>query len=233
MSNPSSPANAKAYLVIPAGGRGVRMGGGEPKQFRDFRGKPLLRATVEAFLQPGMPPLSGVSLAVPSDRIAEVQSWDFGVPSWVVEGGASRQASVLAALSALPDEPASTVLIHDAVRPFPPSGPILEAIQELPAWDGVLLGEASTDTLKRVDADGRVTETVRRESIYRAQTPQIALLGTWRKAFAWALKTGFEATDDVALLEAMGMRVRMVPSLGSNLKITTTEDWNQATECGR
>ncbi len=233
MSSPSSPASDKVYLVVPAGGRGERMGGGVPKQFRDFAGRPLLKATIEAFLQPGMPALAGVSLAVPLQRMSEAQSWNFGLPTWVVESGISRQASVLAALSVLPDEPEAIVLIHDAVRPFPPAGPILDAIHALETWDGALLGEASTDTLKRVDGQSRVLETVPRETIFRAQTPQVALLGTWRRAFAWAAKTGFEATDDVALLEALGWRVLMVPSPASNLKITTPEDWNRATECRR
>ena len=233
MSSPSSPASAKVYLVIPAGGRGERMGGGMPKQFRDFGGKPLLKATIEAFLRPEMPPLAGISLAVLLDRMDEARSWAFGLPTWVVEGGISRQASVYSALSVLPDEPEATVLIHDAVRPFPPASPILAAIHALDTWDGALLGEASTDTLKRVDAQGRILETVPREAIFRAQTPQVARLGTWRRAFAWAVKTGFEATDDVALLEVLGWRVLMVPSPASNLKITTLEDWNRATECGR
>ena len=209
------------------------MGGSVPKQFRDFEGRPLLKATIEAFLRPGMPALAGVSLAVPLDRMDEARSWDFGLPTWVVQGGISRQASVLAALSALPDEPGSTILIHDAVRPFPPAEPILDAIRALETWDGALLGEASTDTLKRVDGQGRVLETVPREAIFRAQTPQVAKLGAWRQAFDWAAKTGFEATDDVALLEALGWRILLVPSPASNLKITTPDDWNRATGCGR
>jgi len=233
VSSHSLPASDRVYLVIPAGGRGERMGGGVPKQFRDFAGRPLLKATIEAFLQTGMPSLAGISLAVPFDRRQEVQRWDFGVQTWVVEGGQSRQASVLAALSVLPDDLESTVLIHDAVRPFPPAGPIKEAIRSLETWDGALLGEISTDTLKRVDGGNRVLETIPRETILRAQTPQVALLGTWRRAFAWAEKTGLEATDDVALLEVLGLRVLMVPSPASNLKITTLEDWNQATECRR
>jgi 2-C-methyl-D-erythritol 4-phosphate cytidylyltransferase len=231
VSSPSSPANANVYLVIPAGGRGERLGGGVPKQFRDFGGRPLLKATIEAFLRPGMPALAGISLAVPLNRMKEAQNWNFSLPTWIVQGGISRQASVLAALAVLPDEPQSIVLIHDAVRPFPPAGPILAAIHSLESWDGALLGEASTDTLKRVDAQSRVSETVPREVIFRAQTPQVALLGTWRRAFAWAAKTGFEATDDVALLEALGWRVLMVPSPASNMKITTPEDWDRATEC--
>ena len=208
------------------------MGGGVPKQFRDFGGRPLLRATIEAFLQPGMPALSGLSVAVPADRREEVKAWAFGLPAWVVEGGSSRQASVQAALVILPDEPEATILIHDAVRPFPPPGPIVAAIQALDTWDGALLGEESTDTLKRVDSEGQVLETVSRKDIFRAQTPQVALLGTWRRAFDWAAKTGFQATDDVSLLEALGLRVLMLPAPASNLKITTPEDWNRATECG-
>lgn len=209
------------------------MGGGTPKQFRDFQGKPLLKVTIEAFLQAGMPGLSGIAMAVPPTRVQEAKSWDFHLPSWVVEGGPSRQASVLAALEALPDDPDSIVMIHDAVRPFPPAGPILEAIAALESWDGALLGEVSTDTLKRVDGEGQVLDTIPRETIFRAQTPQISRLGTWRRAFEWARKTGFSATDDVALLEAMGGRVKMVASPASNLKITTPEDWARATDCGR
>lgn len=232
MSSPSSLASSKVFLVIPAGGRGERMGGGVPKQFRDFGGRPLLKATIEAFLRPGMPLLAGLSIAVPEDRIEEVRGWDFGLPCWVLAGGASRQASVLAALTALPDDPAATVLIHDAVRPFPPAEPIFEAIRCLDTWDGAALGEASTDTLKRVDAEGRIQDTVPRESIFRAQTPQVARLDTWRRVFQWAEDTQFKATDDASLIEASGGRVRLVFSPPSNLKITTPADWNRATGCG-
>lgn len=234
MSNPSSPVNDNVYLVIPAGGKGKRMGGGVPKQFRDFCGRPLLKATVEAFLKPEMPSLAGISMAVPKDHLAEAQTWDFGLRTWVVEGGATRQASVEAALSVLPDEPRSIVLIHDAVRPFPPAGPTHAAIQGLADWGGALLGEASTDTLKQVDLHyGQVMKTIPRETIFRAQTPQLSRLETWRKVFAWAARTGFKVTDDVSLLEQFGVTVLLVPSPPSNLKITTLDDWNWATECGR
>lgn len=213
------------FLVIPAGGRGLRMGGDVPKQFRDWAGRPLLLATLEAFLQPGMPPLAAVSLAVPPDRLEEVGAWDIGVPLHVVIGGDTRQASVAAALAALPDDPDRPVLIHDAVRPFPPAPPILEAIRCLEDWDGALLVEPSTDTLKRIDASGRVVATEPRDRIVRAQTPQVARLETWKRAFAWAEDQGFEATDDISLLEALGNKIRVVFSTPSNLKLTTPEDW--------
>jgi len=223
----SLPAGAedRPFLVIPAGGRGLRMGGGIPKQFRDWHGRPLLKGTIEAFFGLGMPTLAGLALAVPPDRLEEVRSWDFGLPTWVVEGGETRQDSVAAALSVLPGPETIPVLIHDAVRPFPPLEPILQALTSLKDWDGAVLAEASTDTLKRVDSEGRILETVPRECIFRAQTPQVARLGTWRQALAWAHGTGFMGTDDVSLLEGQGLRVRIIPAPPSNLKLTTPEDW--------
>lgn len=203
------------------------MGGGLPKQFRDWGGRPLLRATVEAFLEPGMPPLAGIALAVPESHLEETRRWAFSVPCWVVPGGDTRQDSVWAALRALPDLPMAPVMIHDAVRPFPPSTPLWEALEALNRFDGVLLGEPSTDTLKRVDVQGRVLGTEPREEFFRAQTPQIARLGTWLQAFRSADEAGFTGTDDVALLERLGLAVKLIPSPSSNLKLTTPEDWNR------
>ncbi len=212
------------------------MGGGIPKQFRDWGGVTLLEATLRAFLSPAMPELAGIALAVPADRVDEVRAWRFPVPLWVVAGGATRQESVALALAALPEEPSAPVMIHDGVRPFPPAGPIREALDALASWDGAVLGEPSTDTLKRVDPQGRVLGTEPREGIFRAQTPQVATLGLWRKAFLWARDAGFAATDDVSLLEAMGLRVKLVLSPAANLKLTTPEDWSRwhpdTTGCG-
>jgi 2-C-methyl-D-erythritol 4-phosphate cytidylyltransferase len=212
------------------------MGGGTPKQFRDWGGITLLEATLRAFLVPGMPPLAGIALAVPEDRLEQVRAWTFPVPLWAVPGGDTRQASVARALAALPDHPSTPVMIHDGVRPFPPAGPVAEALDALAVWDGAVLGEPSTDTLKRVDEQGRVLGTEPREGIFRAQTPQVARLQVWRKAFRWAEEHGFAGTDDVSLLEAMGLRVKLVLAPPSNLKLTTPEDWArwhpETTGCG-
>jgi 2-C-methyl-D-erythritol 4-phosphate cytidylyltransferase len=232
--NISSFASSEpTFLVIAAGGRGLRMGGGEPKQFRDWGGMPLLEATVRAFMVPEMPALSGIALAVPEERLEQVRAWRFGVPHQTVAGGATRQDSVARALAALPDLPWARVMIHDAVRPFPPAGPVREALAAVSAraaevWDGAVLGEPSTDTLKRVDPAGRILGTEPREGIFRAQTPQVALLRVWLEAFAWARASGFQGTDDVALLETRGLRVKLIPSPPSNLKLTTPEDWARA-----
>jgi 2-C-methyl-D-erythritol 4-phosphate cytidylyltransferase len=224
-----SPASAETpYLLVAAGGRGLRMGAGVPKQFRDWGGMPLLEATLRAFLAPGMPALAGIALAVPEDRLEQVRAWTFPVPLVAVAGGATRQESVALALAAVPGPPQAPVLIHDAVRPFPPAAPIHAALAALASWDGAVLGEPSTDTLKRVDPSGQVLGTEPREGIFRAQTPQVARLGLWLEAFAWAQRSGFQATDDVSLLEAMGLRVLLVPAPPTNLKVTTAEDWDRA-----
>jgi 2-C-methyl-D-erythritol 4-phosphate cytidylyltransferase len=204
------------------------MGGGLPKQFRDWDGRPLLQVTVEAFLAPDMPRLAGIVLAVPEAHLEEARSWAFSVPCTAVPGGETRQESVWAALCTLPDQPLAPVMIHDAVRPFPPAAPLWEALDVLNQYDGVLLGEPSTDTLKRVDAQGRVLRTEPREEFFRAQTPQIARLGTWLHAFRAAEEAGFTGTDDVALLERLGLVVKLIPSPSSNLKVTTPEDWERA-----
>ena len=228
-----SASGDPVFLAIAAGGQGLRMGGGEPKQFRDWGGVPLLQATVRAFLAQDMPPLAGIVLAVPQDRLDQVRAWSFGVPLQAVAGGATRQESVALALAVLPDLPGAVVLIHDAVRPFPPAGPIRAALEAVcapgeGAWEGAVLGEPSTDTLKRVDATGRVLATEPRDRIFRAQTPQVARLRQWLEAFAWARASGFQGTDDVSLLEALGRRVKLVPAPASNLKLTTPEDWARA-----
>jgi 2-C-methyl-D-erythritol 4-phosphate cytidylyltransferase len=175
-----------------------------------------------------MPSLAGIALAVPETHLEEACGWSFGVPCSVVQGGATRQESVWLALRTLPDRPLAPVMIHDAVRPFPPAAPLWEALAALNLFDGVLLGEASTDTLKRVDGLGRVLRTEPREEFFRAQTPQIARLGTWLHAFQAAEEDGFLGTDDVALLEHLGLSVKLIPSPSSNLKLTTPEDWHRA-----
>ena len=214
------------FLVVPAGGRGLRMGAGRPKQFLDWGGRPLIKATIDAFFAPDMPALDGVAVALPLDRLGEAAGWAFPAPHRCCAGGETRQESVAAALSLIEGAPDDVVLIHDAVRPFPPAAPIKEALAAvLGGWDGAVLAEASTDTLKQVGEDLRVRGTLPRERIYRAQTPQAARLSTWLRAFAWAKSEGFAGTDDVSILEAMGLSVKAIPSPPSNRKITVPEDW--------
>jgi 2-C-methyl-D-erythritol 4-phosphate cytidylyltransferase len=215
------------FLVVPAGGSGLRMGAGVPKQFLDWGGVPLICATINAFFATDMPEIDGIALALPPDRLESASKWSFPAPHWCTSGGATRQESVAAAIKLLPDAPRAKVMIHDAVRPFPPPRPIHEAIRALDAWDGAALAEASMDTLKRIDANFQILATEPRDKIFRAQTPQLARLSTWRSAFAWAKENDFTGTDDVSILEAMGLKVRLIPSPPSNQKLTVPQDWER------
>lgn len=216
------------FLVIPASGSGLRMGGKIPKQFRDLGGISVLEAAIWAFLSPDMPNISGIAISVPQMYLELVKQWQFKIPTWVVVGGQTRQESVQLALKALPDIPQAIVMIHDAIRIFPPSGPIQLGLKALKDWDGVVLGESSTDTLKLIDHNKQIIRTISRDTVFRAQTPQMAKLELWRQAFNWASDSNFRATDDISILEALQKRILLVKSPSSNFKITTLNDWNYA-----
>ena len=205
----------------------MRMGADVPKQFLDWGGVPLICATINAFFAAEMPKIDAIALALPPDRLESAVKWAFPAPHRLTSGGATRQESVGSALKLLPDEPQAIVMIHDSVRPFPPPQPIHEAIRALDSCDGATLAEASTDTLKRIDTNFQIIATEPRDMIYRAQTPQMARLSTWQSAFAWAKENNFTGTDDVSILEAMGLNVRIIPSPASNQKLTVPEDWER------
>jgi len=139
----------------------------------------------------------------------------------VVAGGETRQGSVRRGLTALEVEAPDLVLVHDAARPWIPSGTIKALIAALEGADGAIPAVAVADTLKRV-ADGRIDGTVPREGLYRAQTPQAFHFGALLEAHR---SVGSDvATDDAALLEAMGKRVAIVPGSEDNIKLTYAED---------
>jgi 2-C-methyl-D-erythritol 4-phosphate cytidylyltransferase len=166
----------------------------------------------------------GVVLVVPAaDVVAEG-----GVP-----GGATRSASVRAGLAAVPVE-ATIICVHDAARPFASAQlftTVIEAIVN--GADGAVPGLAVADTIKRIDADGRVVETPQRAALVAVQTPQAFRAEVLRAAHG----LGNDATDDAALVEAIGGRVVVVDGEPTNRKITDRDDlaWarNTAVRDGR
>ena len=137
-----------------------------------------------------------------------------------VAGGATRTDSVRAGLAAVPED-ALVVLVHDAARPFVSDevvGRVLAPLSE--GWDGAIPGLPVPDTLKRVDGDGAVRETVSRDGLWAVQTPQAFLADALRRAYARA----GDATDCAALVEAAGGRVKVVEGDPRLLKVTTTAD---------
>ncbi len=201
--------------ILVAAGTGTRFGTDIPKQFAPLLGRPPIRHAAEA-LDPYVTLLQPVGDTGP---IAQALAGLHHLPP--VQGGATRQESVRAGLEALAPHHPDLVLVHDAARPFIPPGTIQALLAALEAAPGAIPAIPVADTLKRVAGD-RITETVARAGLYRAQTPQAfrfpALLAAHRAAPA------ANATDDAALLEAAGGAVAIVPGSEDNIKLTYKED---------
>lgn len=216
-------------VVIVAGGRGLRAGQaqGVPKQYALVGGETVLERTVRAFLAHSG--IAHVQVVIhPDDRDLYAQATaGIGDPRLLpaVPGGETRQSSGLAGLEALAPLAPARVVIHDAARPFVEAGVIDRVLAGLARAGGVLPGLAVADTLKRTDADGRITGTVDRTGLWRAQTPQgfaFAPILAAHRAAAAAGRSDF--TDDAALAEWHGLSVIMVEGSVTNRKITTAED---------
>ena len=214
--------------LIVAAGRGARAadaGGGLPKQYRHIGGVAMIAKSIAAFAT--HPRVDDVLVVIhPAD---EALYRDASKPFSrrlrpAVAGGARRQDSVRAGLEALAVAPPSSILIHDAARPFVSADLIDRVIGGLAAHQGALPALAVTDSLKRAE-DGRVTGTVARESLWQAQTPQgfrfDAILAAHRAA---ANEAGREFTDDSGVAEWFGLDVALVEGSASNRKLTTAED---------
>lgn len=222
-SGPSPVAHACGIaVVVPAAGSGSRMGG-EAKQRRPLGGAPVVVQTLRAFARhPAVGPL--VVVVPPFDL--EPFRWmldEYGVTAAVTTGGATRQASVARGLAALPEK-TDLVLVHDAVRPFVSAAQITAVVEAARAEGAAALAVPVADTLRRAEG-GAFGATVEREGLWRMQTPQAARLDWLREAHDSAARDGFTGTDEVALLQRAGRRVRLVAGDMRNLKLTHPADW--------
>lgn len=219
--------------MVVAGGRGLRAGGEVPKQYRPLAGRPVIARTIGALLaHPGVATILPVIHPDDAGLYAETAAgWSDrqGRVRAPVLGGAERQASVRAGLEALAADAPDLVLIHDAVRPFVTPAAIDAAIAALADHVAVVVGTPVVDTVNRTDAAGAVVETVPREGLWRAATPQgfrfPAILDAHRSAAA----TGRGSfTDDGAVAAAAGHAVHMVAIAEGNVKLTTPADFAAA-----
>ena len=217
---------ARVVAVVLAAGAGERMGGGEPKAFRELDGRSML--AIAAGSASATPEVDALLVACPPGMRERAMGEVVGLekPVSVLVGGASRQASVRAALAGLPSS-CRVVLCHDAARAL--AGPALfsAVVQELGAAPGDVAGVIPAlpvaDTIKRV-ADDEVIETVARADLRAAQTPQGFRARELIEAHRRAEATGREFTDDAAAVEWAGGRVRVIPGEADNMKITTELD---------
>ncbi len=205
----------RIVALLVAGGTGSRFGAALPKQFVSLAGRPVIRHAAEALL-PYIDLLQPVGEAT---RIGEALHGLNHLPC--VAGGAQRQDSVRAGLEALAPHAPDIVLVHDAARPVIAPGTIEALLRALESHRGAIPALPVADTLKRGEA-GVIVQTVARENLFRAQTPQAfhfnTLLALHRSPSHPA------ATDDAWLLEQAGLTVALVPGSEANRKLTVQED---------
>ena len=209
------------WAVVVAAGRGERLGLDRPKAFANLRDRPLLAESLERLEASDW--IDSIVVAAPpgweEPVILLAEELGCGKVVESVTGGETRARSVEAALAEV-DEDAAVVLVHDAARPVVPEEVIerlLTALNE--GWDGAIPVLPSTDTVKRVEGD-QVVETLDREGIVLAQTPQAFVAPALRDA----VSAGGDTTDCAALVEARGGRIKAVPGDARLVKITEPAD---------
>jgi len=223
----------KVSVILPAAGLGTRMGrersGTSRKQFMLLEGAPILLHTIRKFLH--CPSVSEIVVALRGEDL----DWARGLvhqdhpnkPVRFVEGGDSRQQSVENALEALTPE-TELVAVHDAVRPFIDSELVEKVIAEAAKSGAAIVGIVPIDTVKRVHKN-KIRDTLPRENLVLAQTPQVFRFDLLKRAFENARRDSFQGTDEASLVERMDeVEVSVVQGSDRNIKITRPTDMDLA-----
>jgi 2-C-methyl-D-erythritol 4-phosphate cytidylyltransferase len=217
---------AALWCVVPAAGRGTRVGGDCPKQYLPLAGRALMLHTLERLAD--HPRIGGLLVVLAADdaRWPGIESLG-GKPVRTTVGGGERADSVLAGLRALPPEVAEGdfVLVHDAARPCVRTADIERLIDAAAVGDGGLLGAPLRDTLKRADEHGHSRLTEPREQRWRAFTPQMFRRGQLVAALAAAAREGVVVSDEAMAMERAGHAPLLVEGAEDNIKVTTAADF--------
>lgn len=217
---------SRHFALIPAAGVGARMGAGCPKQYLPLAGKPMLTHVLDTFA--ASPLIEHAFLVVSAgdgyirDALATAGHLE-GRITVLFNGGETRQRSVLNGLHAMREQVRDEdwVLVHDAARPGLTGGLIERLISALrDDAVGGLLALPVVDTLKRGDTEGRAEQTVAREALWAAQTPQMFRYALLRRA----LEQAAAVTDEASAVEALGLRPRLVEGSPRNFKVTLPHD---------
>ena len=214
-------------VVIVAGGSSTRIGGPELKQFRWVAGKPMLLHSLQSFM--ARPDVVSVVVVVPQQYVADPPPWIFQCDVerlLLAPGGATRTESARNGLEDLPNE-ARIALIHDAARPLVDDAMVDRVVAAARAGDCVVPGLAVADTIKETNGDGIVTQTLDRAKLWRVQTPQGFPRELIERAHREAKQDRATATDDAALCERLGLKVRVVEGSERAMKVTHEADFKR------
>lgn len=214
-----APLSRHVSAIIAAGGRGLRFGTDHPKQLATLAGRTVLQRSLDAFVNSAV--IDDIVVALPAALAADPPEYLRSrlKSVIVVEGGERRQDSVRRAFDRV-DRHADVVVIHDAARPLVTDAVIRRTVDAAFETGAAIAALRASDTVKRADAAGRIAETLPREQIYLAQTPQAFLMDVLRDALAMSA----DATDEASLAEQAGHVVQLVEGDPRNLKITTPDD---------
>jgi len=221
-------SHPRHFAIVPAAGSGSRMAAARPKQYLSLLGRPLIHHALSVLC--AAPAIDAVFVVLSVDDTEwATHDWSALGPKLrpLFCGGATRADSVLGGLRAIAGEAAAGdwVLVHDAARPCLAPWHVAKLVREL-AHDevGGLLAVPVADTLKRADEHRHVCETVPRDSLWQAQTPQMFRYAMLRRA----LEGAREVTDEASAIEAAGLRPRLVQGDATNLKVTYPLDLHLA-----
>ncbi len=220
--------NHMVYAIIVAGGKGARMRQSVRKQYLELAGKPLIGHTLIAF--DACQTVDKVLLVIPQADVAVcnriIETLGLQKKPRLIAGGVERQDSVYNGLQAIANSAQADdiVVVHDGVRPFVTTAMLEACIDGARETGACITGVPAIDTLKRIDSDGWVQKTIAREHIRMVQTPQAFEFALLQNAHAQALEQGVLGTDDAALVENGGGRVKIIDGGRFNMKITTPED---------
>lgn len=199
------------------------MGTSKPKQYLELGGRPILSHTLDKF--EAAKKIDAIVLVTDMGSLALAK--DIAKPyskvKWVVTGGEKRQDSVAAGLKNVPMG-CEVVCVHDGVRPFISPELIDKCMSEAASHGACIVAVPVRDTIKRIDGEGRIVETVERAGLWRAQTPQAFNYELFESAMNQAMTEGFYGTDDAALVERTGHEIFVLSGDEKNIKITTVED---------
>ena len=226
MSDSDTQTQPTLWAIVPAAGIGRRMDSDIPKQYMPLHDKTVIEYTLQKLAS--IEALSGIIVVVAEDD----PYWhklhvDVAKSITVVTGGEERCHSVLNALTHLQAhcKPHDWVLVHDAARPCVLPGDLRQLVDKLRDNEvGGLLGIPVRDTMKRADQDGFVQQTVEREGLWHALTPQMFRFHMLYHALVSALDQGQLVTDEAAAIELAGFSPKMVEGHSENIKITRPED---------
>lgn len=214
------------WCVVPAAGRGTRVGGDCPKQYLPLHGRALILHTLDRLA--AHPQIAGllVTLSATDTHWPAIDAVQ-GKPVLTAVGGSERSDSVLAGLHALPTAVGDDafVLVHDAARPCVRRNDISHLIDRVTRVEGGLLGAPLRDTLKRADASGRSVATEPRDARWRAFTPQMFRRGPLTTALQDAAALGITVSDEAMAMELSGVAPLLVEGAEDNIKVTTAADF--------